>query len=399
MTAFRSSRPKLSRCFVAAAILLLTLSIPCSFHPDSARAQGAPQALPVTVAKPLARHVKTWDEYSGRFEAVQRVELRPRVSGFVEEVNFKEGSIVHKGDLLFTLDKRPFEIAVESAKAEIARAEAQVEFARADVTRARPLAESKVMSEQVYEQRKSALGVAQAQVMAAKAQLKSAELDLEWAEVRAPITGRISDKKIDIGNLVVGGQANATLMATIVSTDPIHFVFDVSESDYLRYMRLSLSGERTSSRQAANPVRIKLADENEWSHEGKMDFVDNAFNNRSGTMRGRAIINNKDGLLSPGLFGRIELYGGDIDALLIPDSAIVSDQANKIVYTVNASNIVAATPVTPGNMYEGLRAITAGLKPDDRVIIEGLANPAVRPGTKVAPTVGTIKVADKTAQD
>jgi RND family efflux transporter MFP subunit len=255
------------------------------------------------------------------------------------------------------------------------------------------------MSEQVYEQRKSALGVAQAQVMAAKAQLKSAELDLEWAEVRAPITGRISDKKIDIGNLVVGGQANATLMATIVSTDPIHFVFDVSESDYLRYMRLSLSGERTSSRQAANPVRIKLADENEWSHEGKMDFVDNAFNNRSGTMRGRAIINNKDGLLSPGLFGRIELYGGDIDALLIPDSAIVSDQANKIVYTVNASNVVTATPVTPGNMYEGLRAITAGLKPDDRVIIEGLANPAVRPGTKVAPTVGTIKVADKTAQD
>jgi RND family efflux transporter MFP subunit len=329
---------------------------------------------------------------------VARVELRPRVSGFIEQVNFKEGSDVKEGDLLFTLDKRPFEIAVESAKADIARAKAQVEFAQADVTRAAPLAESKVLSEQVFEQRKSSLGVAEAAVMSAKAELKSAELNLEWSEVRAPISGRISDKKIDVGNLVVGGQVNSTLLATIVSIDPIHFVFDAAESDYLRYERLSISGGRTSSRSAANPVRIKLADETEWTHEGKMDFVDNAFNERSGTMRGRAIIDNKDGLLSPGLFARLALYGGDVDALLIPDTAIVSDQARKIVYTVNADNVITATTVTPGTMYEGLRVITAGLKPSDRVVIEGVANPAVRPGAKVAPAIGSIKAPDKTAE-
>ncbi|WP_244531170.1 efflux RND transporter periplasmic adaptor subunit [Hyphomicrobium facile] len=366
---------------------------------DPARSQTAPPAFPVTVATPLLKHIKTWDEYPGRFEAVARVELRPRVSGYVDQVNFKEGSTVKQGDLLFTLDKRPFEIAVESAKAEVARAKAQVDFAKADVDRAAPLVESKALSEQVFEQRRSTLGVAEAQVMSAAAQLRSAQLNLEWAEVRAPISGRISDKKIDVGNLVLGGQVNSTLMATIVTTDPIHFVFDASEADYMRYARLNQSGVRPSSRVAANPVRVKLADESEWSHEGVMDFVDNAFNQRSGTIRGRAILSNKDDLLTPGLFARIALYGGDVDAFLIPDTAIISDQARKIVYTVNADDVIAATPVTLGQMYEGLRVIKAGLKADDRVVIEGVANPAVRPGTKVAPTNGTIKPVEKTAQN
>jgi len=254
------------------------------------------------------------------------------------------------------------------------------------------------MSEQVYEQRRSRLGVAQAQVMSANAQLKSAELNLEWAEVRAPISGRISDKKIDVGNLVVGGQVNATLMATIVSLDPIHFIFDASEVDYMRYTRLNLSGQRASSRDVANPVRVKLADEDDFVHAGKMDFVDNAFNERSGTLRGRAIFDNKDGLLTPGIFARIALYGGDVDAFLIPDTAIVSDQARKIVYTVGADHVIAAASVTLGPMYEGLRVIKTGLKADILVVIGGVANPAVRPGTKVAPTVGTIKLTEKTAE-
>ena len=392
MTVFEPLRRTLSlRAIVFSAVLLASGVI-------GADAQDAPPAFPVTVAQPLLKHIKTWDEFSGRFEAVQRVELRPRVSGYVDQVNFKEGSDVKLGDLLFTLDKRPFEIAVEAAKAEVARAHAQVEFAKADLARAAPLVESKALSEQVYEQRKSTLGVAQAQVMAAAAQLKAAELNLEWAEVRAPISGRISDKKIDVGNLVIGGQVNATLMATIVSLDPIHFVFDASEADYLKYQRLSNAGKRTSSRTAANPVRIKLADEDDWSHEGTMDFVDNAFNQHSGTMRGRAILSNKDGLFSPGIFARMALYAGDIDAFLIPDTAIVSDQAHKIVYTVNADNVIVATPVTLGKMHEGLRVITTGLKADDRVVIEGVANPAIRPGTKVAPTNGTIN-AEKTAQN
>lgn len=368
-------------------------------HVNVARAQSAPPAFPVTVAPPLMKHIKTWDEYPGRFEAIARVELRPRVSGYVDQVNFKEGSTVKQGDLLFTLDKRPFEIAVESAKAEVARAKAQVDFAKADLERAGPLVETKVLSEQVYEQRKSSLGVAEAQVMSAAAQLRSAELNLEWAEVRAPISGRISDKKIDAGNLVLGGQVNSTLMATIVTTDPIHFVFDASEADYMRYARLNQSGARPSSRTTANPVRVKLADESDWSHEGVMDFVDNAFNQRSGTIRGRAILSNKDDLLTPGIFARIALYGGDVDAFLIPDTAIVSDQARKIVYTVNADNVITATPVTLGQMYEGLRVIKAGLKANDRVVIEGVANPAIRPGTKVAPTDGTIKAPEKTAQN
>lgn len=388
-----------SQCCQGIAIAVMAAIAFMISQTDPARSQAVPPAFPVTVAPPLLKHIKTWDEYPGRFEAVARVELRPRVSGYVDQVNFKEGSTVKQGDLLFTLDKRPFEIAVESAKAEAARAKAQVDFAKADVERAAPLVQSKALSEQVFEQRKSTLGVAEAQVMSAAAQLRSAELNLEWAEVRAPISGRISDKKIDVGNLVIGGQANSTLMATIVTTDPIHFVFDASEADYMRYARLNQSGARASSRNTANPVRVKLADESDWSHEGVMDFVDNAFNQRSGTIRGRALLSNKDDLLTPGIFARIALYGGDVDAFLIPDTAIISDQARKIVYTVNADNVITATPVTLGQMYEGLRVIKSGLKPDDRIVIEGVANPAVRPGTKVAPTNGAIKPVEKTVQN
>lgn len=372
----------------AAVVALAALAGPVA-------AQGAPPPLPVTVSVPLSKRITLWDEYSGRFEAVERVEVRPRVSGFIENVHFKDGSLVKAGDLLFTLDKRSFNIAVDSAKADVGRAEAQVQLTSADVDRAEPLAKSKVMSEQVFDQRKANLSSAQAQLLAAKAALKAAELNLEWAEVRAPISGRISDKKVDAGNLVAGGQVQATLLATIVSLDPIHFVFDVSEADYLRYSRLRISGERPSSRETANPVRVKLADEDKWLREGKMDFVDNALNERSGTLRGRAIFANADGLLTPGVFARLALFGGDSDAFLVPDPAIVSDQARKIVFTVNAENTVTATPVTLGPIVDGLRVIKSGLKADDKVVIEGLANPAVRPGAKVAPTQGTIASVQK----
>lgn len=360
-----------------------------------ASAQAPPQGLPVTVAPPLFKRVTTWDEYSGRFEAVERVDVRPRVGGFIDKVHFKDGSLVKIGDLLFTLDKRPFEIAVESAKAEIARQEAQVQFALADLERAAPLAASKVMSEQVFDQRKATLSQAQAQLAAAKASLRSAELNLEWSDVRAPIAGRISDKKVDPGNVVAGGGADATLLARIVSIDPIHFVFDVSETDYLRYARLNLSGARQSSRDIANPVKVKLADETEFTHPGRMDFVDNALNERAATMRGRAVFENTDSLFSPGMFARLALFGGDVESFLIPDLAIVSDQARKIVFTVNDENTVVATPVTLGPIIDGLRVIKSGLKSADRIIIEGLANPAVRPGAKVVPTDGTIQTAKK----
>jgi membrane fusion protein, multidrug efflux system len=373
----------------------LLIGLTLVFLPSALSAQSAPPPLPVTVAAPLSKRIKTWDEYSGRFEAVSRVEVRPRVAGFIEQVHFKDGSLINAGELLFTLDKRPFEIAVESTKADVARQDSQVLLTAADVERAEPLAKSKVMSEQVFEQRKASLAGAQAQLAAAKAALKSAELNLEWAEVRAPISGRISDKKVDAGNIVAGGTSGSTLLATIVSLDPIHFVFDVAEADYLRYARLNLAGERPSSRETKNPVRLRLADEATWTHDGTMDFVDNALNERSGTLRGRAIFDNKNGLLTPGVFARLALFGGDSDAFLIPDEAIVSDQAKKIVFTVNSENTVTATPVTLGPLHEGLRVIKDGLKADDRIVIQGIANPMVRPGVKVAPTAGTIAVVTK----
>lgn len=382
-------RGRLLLSFVAACAALLMIGTP------SIAQAPPPGGLPVTVAPPLQKRITQWDEYSGRFEAVERVEVRPRVSGFIEQVHFKDGSMVKAGDLLFTIDKRAFAIAVESAQAEIARQDAQVKFASADVARAEPLAASKVLSEQVYEQRKATLSQAQASLLAAQAALKSAELNLEWTEVRAPISGRISDKKVDPGNLVAGDQTGSTLLATIVSLDPIHFIFEASEADYLRYSRLRLKGERASSRDTPSPVRAKLADETDWVHNGVMDFVDNALNERSGTLRGRAIFDNKDGVLTPGVFARAGLFGGEIDALLVPDASIVSDQARKIVFTVNAENVVTATPVTLGPIHEGLRVIRTGLKVEDRVVIDGIANPAVRPGAKVAPTAGEIKTAAK----
>ena len=239
---------------------LLTLTA-LAFVTQAVSAQTAPPAAPpVTVAPPISKRIKMWDEYSGRFEAVARVEVRPRVAGFVEQVHFKDGSLVKAGDLLFTLDKRPFEIAVESAKADVTRQDAQVLLTQADLDRAEPLAKSKVMSEQVFEQRKASVSVAQAQLASAKAALKTAELNLEWTEVRAAIAGRISDKKVDPGNLVAGGNSGATLMATIVSLNPIHFVFDVAEADYLRYARLNLAGSRPSSRETNNLSLIHISE-------------------------------------------------------------------------------------------------------------------------------------------
>lgn len=355
-------------------------------------AQGPP-APSVTVANPIAKRITTWDEYSGRFEAVETVEVRPRVSGFVDKVHFKDGQIVKAGDPLFTIDPRPFEIAAESARAEIARARAQVALALSEVERAAPLVKSGAVTERDFTQRSANLNVTEAQLQVAEANLKSAELNLEWTVVKAPISGRISDRKVDIGNLVIGGSQGTTLMTTIVSLDPIHFLFDTSEADYLRYSRLAASGQRASSRENSNPVLVKLADETDWTHKGTMDFVDNQFNPRSGTMRARAVLDNKDQLFSPGIFARLRLFGGEVDGLLIPDTSIVSDQMKKLVFLVGDDGVVKATAVTLGPIYEGLRVVKSGLQASDKIILDGLANPMVRPGAKVTATAGEIKAA------
>lgn len=373
------------------AIMIGALGLIAPLAPDhQALAQG-PQAAPVTVANPLARRITNWDEYSGRFEAVNSVEVRPRVSGFIEAIHFKDGELIKAGALLFTIDKRPFQIAVDSAEADIARANAQVALQENEVERAAPLARTGAVTERDLDQRRANLAVARAQLKAAQSALAKAKLDLEWTEVRAPIDGRISDRKVDVGNLVTGGTAGATALTSIVSLDPIHFVFDVSETDFLRYSRLFLSGNRASSRDVANPVRIRLADEPNWPHTGTMDFVDNQLNPRSGTLRGRAIVNNTNQLLQPGLFGRLQLFGGEVDALLVPDEAIVSDQARKIVFLVGDDNVVRPQPVKLGAIIDGLRVVAEGLNPTMQVVINGLANPAVRPGAKVQPQPGEIK--------
>jgi RND family efflux transporter MFP subunit len=363
----------------------------------AAVAQNRP--VTVTVAAPLARKVVQWDEYTGRFEASERVAVRPRVSGYIDKVHFADGADVKQGDLLFTIDRRPFEIAVDSARADLVRAQAQVTLNQMDYQRAQELVKSAATTVRDLDQRKANLDTAQAQVLSAQAALRNAELNLEWTEVRAPISGRVSDRRVDSGNLVTGGQDGANVLTTIVRLDPIYFVFEGSEADYIRYTRLNSKGQRPSSRVAPNPVRVQLADETGWPHAGRMDFVDNEVNARNGTIRGRAVLDNHDLFLSPGTFGRLQLYGGTVDALLIPDKAIVSDQARKVAFTVGPDNKIVAKPVTLGGFALGLRVITAGLQPADRVVVDGLANPFVRPGAVVSPEAGEIKAQqDQTAE-
>lgn len=353
----------------------------------------------VTVATPLARNVVQWDEYTGRFEASERVTLRARVSGYIEKVHFVDGADVKEGDLLFTIDRRPFEIAVDSARGDLARAQAQVTLNEVDYTRAQELVRTQATTVRDLDQRKANLDTSRAQVLTAQAALRNAQLNLEWTDVRAPISGRVSDRRVDPGNLVTGGQDNGTVLTTIVKLDPIYFIFDGSEADYLRYSRLNSEGQRSSSRGAPNPVRVQLADETGWPHAGRMNFVDNELNARSGTIRGRALLDNHDLFLTPGTFGRLQLYGGTVDALLVPDEAIVSDQARKVLFTVGPDNKIVSKPVTIGGFALGLRVIAGGLLASDRVVIDGLANPFVRPGAAVSPQAGEIKAQAKTAAE
>lgn len=353
-------------------------------------AQGPPAPM-VTVASPLVRNVTVWDEYTGRLEAREQVDIRARVSGFIEQIHFKDGQIVGKGDLLFTIDRRPFLLTVEGAKADVERAKAQVALAENEVERAEGLTRNQTITARDLDQRKANLAAARATTQAAEAVLKTAELNLEWTLVRAPIAGRISDRRVDAGNLITGGQSGATLLTNILSLDPISFVFDASEADYLRFSRMIQSGGKGAGRETANPVRLRLADEKDWKREGKMDFVDNQLNAKSGTIRGRAVFDNKDQFLTPGTFGRLQLFGGEIDALMVPDSVIVSDQTMKVVLTVGEGNKVVPKPVQLGPMSDGLRVVKSGLSANDKVIINGIANPMVRPGGVVNPQPGEIK--------
>jgi membrane fusion protein, multidrug efflux system len=358
-------------------------------------AGAAPPPPPVTVARPLQKSITEWDEYTGRFVAVESVEVRARVSGFIDSVKFSEGQIVKQGDLLFVIDPRPYRNAVDQAKADLERAKAKLELASLDVQRAIPLVRNQTLTEREFDTRKANERDAAAQAGAAEAALKQAELNLEWTDVRAPIGGRISDRRVDAGNLITGGASGATLLTVIVSIDPIHFVFDGSEADFLRYMRLSAAGARPSSRDVQNPVAVRLSDETEFKHQGRMNFVDNVLNPRTGTIRGRAVFDNTNGLLTPGFFGRLRLFGGEREALLIPDSAIASDQSRRIVFTVADDGTVGTKLIEQGPIVDGLRVIRSGLAPTDRIVIDGLQR--ARPGSKVKPEDGKIEPPPQTS--
>lgn len=381
MTVSRSS----GRLAALAAALVLGVT--------GALAQGAPPAPPVQVSQPLAQRVTNWDEYTGRFEASEQVEVRARVSGFLDAIHFRDGDFVEKGAQLFTIDPRPYQLAVDAARAEVARARAQAELAQNEVERADALTQNRVITARDVDTRRANLNSALAAQQAAEANLKTAELNLEWTQVRSPIAGRISNRRVDPGNLVAGGQSGATLLTTIVAYDPINFVFDASEADYLRYTRLAANLRQLVAREEGTRAQVRLSDEQEWTREGKIDFVDNALNARTGTIRGRAVFPNKEQFLTPGTFGRLRLFAGEVDALLVPDSVISSDQARKVVMTVGPENKVVPKAVTLGQITNGLRVITGGLSPEDKVIVGGLANPMVRPGAAVTPTPGEIKTA------
>jgi RND family efflux transporter MFP subunit len=357
------------------------------------RSTGAPPAPPppaVVVAPPLVIRLTEWDEYTGRFEATDTVDVRARVDGYLDAIHFRDGEIVKPGQLLFVIDPRPYEAVLEGARADVVRAQTRLELAETDFTRGEALFAIKGISQEEQDRRTQTRKEAEAALIVARASERAAALNVDFTRVRAPIAGRISRKFVSVGNLISGGQAGSTLLTTIVAVDPIQFLFDASESDYLKYSRLNASGERRSSREVANPVRIRLLDEPSFTHVGKMDFVDNRIDPATGTIRGRALVPNPGGFLTPGQFGRLQLLGsGEFDALLVPDSAILSDQSRRFVWALSTDDVPEQRVVEPGNLERGLRIIRAGLQRDDRIVINGMQR--VRPGARVTPTNGRIE--------
>jgi len=364
------------------AILLAIALSGCGDKPPQAAAAAAP---PVTVAQPVKRTVQDWDEFTGRFDAVEEVQVRARVGGFVTNVEFRDGAFVNTGDLLYIIDPRPFEAVALQADGQLADARAKAELAKRDLDRGLSLVQTSAVSEQVVDQRRQALQAAHAAETVAEGALKAAQLNIEFSHVVAPLGGRVSRHLVSIGNLVQGSDnGGGTLLTSIVSLDPIYVYFDMDEATYVKYNRLYFEGKRPSSRENRNPVQVTLTGETKPSHEGKVDFLDNRMDVSTGTLRGRAVIPNKDFSILPGQFGRVRLIASaPYEALLVPDTAIATDQSRKIVFVVKDDDTVEAKPVILGPLDEGLRVIREGLKPEDRVIVDGVQR--ARVGAKVSP--------------
>ena len=380
------------RMSLAMSLTALLLLAACDDGGASQASAPENAPLPVTVAPPLVKELVEWDEFTGRFEASEYVALRPRVSGYIKEVLFSDGQLVEVGQPLFTIDPEPFEAALERAHAAVADADARLQLARVEERRAADLVERSNIPQATLDQRRAELRAAEAALAAANASVRQARIDLAYTEIRAPIKGRISDRRVDVGELVSADGGVPTLLTTIAALDPIHLVFDMSETEYLAYQRAAARGEMLSNRDGETPAQIRLIDEQGWPHEGSLDFVDNVLSAQSATIRARAIVGNADGLFTPGLFARVRIPGSPLyPALLIPDEAVVTQQATKLVMVVGEDGTVEAREIRPGPREFGLRIVRRGLTAEDRIVINGLMR--AQPGGKVTPQPGTIEAA------
>lgn len=368
------------------ALVLLPLSLLAggiAYGSSESPPPPAPPPVTVTVAQPLIRSVIEWDEYIGRFEASRSVEVRPRVAGAITGVHFSDGAYVQRGQLLFSIDPRPFQAALAEAQAAVASARSDLALARADLARAERLIEIEAVSASDVDQLRARVQAANASLAAAQARVRSRSLDLEFSQVRAPISGRISDRRVDAGNLVGAGETGGTLLTTINAVDPIHFSFEGSEALFLKARRAQQAGA------AASAVQIRLQDETGYRWAGTLDFTDNAIDERSGTIRGRAVVRNTGGFLTPGMFGNMRLAsGGQRQALLVPDAAVQTDQARKVVMLFQPDGSLMPKEVATGPLVDGLRIIRSGLQPQDRVVIAGAQ--LAMPGMKVQAKRGAI---------
>lgn len=371
----------LFRAASGAAILALLVALVSACAPQAAPAPQAPQ---VSVAEVLQRDVSDWDEFTGRTEAIQSVEVRPRVSGYIERVAFAEGSTVQKGDLLFVIDPRPYRAELDKAEAELVRAQANAELARNEVARGDRLLSARAISQEEYDQRVNAGRESDANVRAAKAAVETARLNLGYTSITSPIDGRVSKAEVTLGNLVSGGTANSTLLTSVVSVDPIYVAFEGDERVYLKYANLGQLRELRGANNVRNTVRVGLANETDFPHEGELVFLDNQLNPATGTIRARALLDNHDGRLTPGLFARVKLIGNEVrTAIVIDDRAVGTDQNQKFVYVVGKNNVVDYRAVKLGRLVEGLRIVEEGLTPGERIVVNGLQR--VRPGVAIAP--------------